>query len=109
MDSKLPIENLLPLIHTLVNSKKGKFKILLAHLNSEVVKLLCEFSFNLVKGVINISENDWAKARVYRTFYKILASKRKSIKTKRQCLIDHPAFSKSFLRLIIKTFDHGPE
>ena len=107
MDKKLPIEGLIPLLNTLVNSKNARFKVLLAHLNSKAVKLICEFSYNLIKGIITISEIDWARARSYRSLYKILASPRKSLKTKLNCLIDHPTFTKTFFRLIIKTFDDG--
>lgn len=105
MSEQLPIETLLPLLQALVTSKNSKFKILIKHLHPDSVKHLCEFSLNLVKGLIKITEADLKTARGYKPFYKILASKRNSLKTKHNCLAENPAFAKSFFKLIIKTFD----
>ena len=84
--SKLLTQHL-PLIKFIASAKPKQVIALLKILNPEQIKVLSEISENTIKGRVDLSDADKAQLRKYRVFLTQLASKRKSLSSKKNLLV----------------------
>jgi hypothetical protein len=84
--SKLLTQHL-PLIQFIASAKPKQAIALLKILNPEQIKVLSEISENTIKGRVDLSDSDKARLRKYRVFLTQLASKRKSLSSKKNLLV----------------------
>ena len=92
------IEKYVQLLESIVKTTDDKRKILLEHMSGEAIKAICEMVYNILKGIVTITEKERNRWKILKPIFKKLVFKSVSIKEKRKILMDN---IKS-LRLIIQ-------
>ena len=88
-----------------MKSKKNKLKEIVKHLSNKHIRDLSSASYNILKGVLELSDRELSQAKKFKHLYKRLSSKKIKLSDKRAILVDNTQFLKSLMKLVLKTFD----
>lgn len=94
--------NFINILQTLWRASTNKRQEILAHLNNELVKVLSEISWNLLKGTVPLDDRQKTQLRQWKGVIKKIASKRVSLRRKKQLLIDNPQMVGAILYALFK-------
>jgi hypothetical protein len=83
------IEKYVHLLHTINSTTVEKIRPVLEHLSGDAVKMFCEMAFNILKGMVPVTEKEMGRLRKLKPIFKRLILKTMTIKLKRQIIIDN--------------------
>ena len=98
------IEKYIHLINSIFNSSVEKNRHILEHVNGDVVKMFCEMVFNILKGVVPITDKELHRLRKMKHVFKKLTLKSISIKNKRQIILDNIKSMKLIIGPVLRYF-----
>ena len=81
-----------PYLLVLKNCKCKQRKAIIGSASNDLVKCLCECCLNILQGSVNVSEANHSKLKRHKTVLRSLASRKGSIKAKRNILIQKGGF-----------------
>ena len=98
------VEKYIHLINSLNNSTVEKIRPVLEHVGGEVIKLFCEMVYNILKGIVPITDKEMGRFRKLKHVFKKLTLKSVSIKKKRQIIIENIKSLKSIITPVLRYF-----
>lgn len=82
-------------------------KQLLRSISREQISVICEISLNLLRGNIEISDNDLLELSKHKSTYRKLAVRTVDTVTKRQCICRNATGIKTLVRSFLKYYDRA--
>jgi hypothetical protein len=98
------IEKYIHLIKSIHNSSVDRSRHILEHVSGAVVKVICEMIYNILKGVVPLSDKEVARLRKIKQILKRLTLKSISIKNKRQIIVENIKSMKLIIGPVLRYF-----
>jgi hypothetical protein len=98
------IEKYIHLINTINSSSVEKSRPILEHIGGDVVKVFCEMVYNILKGVVPITDNEMLRFRKMKHIFKRLTLKSLSLKNKRQIIVENIKSIKMIIGPVLRYF-----
>jgi alanine dehydrogenase len=98
------IEKYIHLINSIHKSSIEKNRPILEHISGDVVKMICEMVYNILKGVVPITDKELHRLRNLKHVFKRLILKSLSIKNKRQIILENIKSMKLIIGPVLRYF-----
>ena len=94
-------------LYTLKGLKRAKLSSLsqkLSILSKEQVKFLVECAFNILKGILPLTNKELSRAKKFKPVYQLLTKKTSTWKKRKEVLVQNPKFAKSLISVCESVF-----